>query len=321
MDYMVTTKILFYITTAVAVMFLVEAVYFAVSGPLSRQRSVNRRLSTMKTGKGGEEALRLLREERGIFVNDLSAIGWLRTLLIQSGLRITVSRIVLLLLAAFLAVFLAVQLIPGAALWHSAVAAVAIGILIPLQVIRFIRSRRQSRFTSQLPDALDVVVRSLRSGHPVPVALGMVGREMPDPVGTEFGLTIDEMTYGLDTTTALKNLSARVGVPDLALLITAVSLQTAAGGNLSEVLGNLSKVLRDRFQLRRKVRSLSAEGRVSAYGLTILPILVFFAIYLQNPNYYTDVWQEPMFLPVFVGVFLWSLVGDVIMFKMINFKY
>ena len=180
---------------------------------------------------------------------------------------------------------------------------------------------RQAAFTQQLPDALDVVVRSLKSGHPVPTAMALVGREMTDPIGSEFGITIDEMTYGLDLPRALVNLSERVGVPDLSLLVTAVSLQSGTGGNLSEVLQNLSKVLRDRFQLRRKVRALSADGRFSAYGLFILPILIFLAIYLPNPRYYTDAWQNPMFKVSIVGLCVWSLIGDYIMYKMINFKF
>ena len=149
----------------------------------------------------------------------------------------------------------------------------------------------------------------------------MVGREMADPVGTEFGLVIDEMTYGLDMSASLHNLADRVGIPDLSLMVTAVSLQATAGGNLSEVLNNLSKVLRERFQLRRKVRSLSAEGRFSAYGLTFLPIFIFFGIYVQNPDFYNSVWDEPVFKLAMGGLIGWSLIGDIIMFKMINFKY
>jgi tight adherence protein B len=129
------------------------------------------------------------------------------------------------------------------------------------------------------------------------------------------------MTYGLDMPRALRNHADRVGVADLSLLVTAVSIQTAAGGNLGEILGNLSKVLRDRFQLRRKVRALSAEGRISAYGLTILPFAISGAIFVQNPPYYLDVWEEPIFLPALAALGVWSLIGDLIMYKMINFKY
>jgi tight adherence protein B len=184
-----------------------------------------------------------------------------------------------------------------------------------------IRSSRQKKFAEQLPEALDIVVRGLRSGHPVAVAFALVGRELSDPIGSEFGITIDEMTYGLDMTRALRNLADRVGIPDMSLLVTAVSLQSTSGGNLAEVLSNLSKVLRDRFQLRRKVRSLSAEGRFSAIGLGILPILIFLGIFLQNPNYYYDVWNEPIFLPALGGLIIWAIIGNLIMRKMINFKY
>jgi tight adherence protein B len=149
----------------------------------------------------------------------------------------------------------------------------------------------------------------------------MEGKEVSDPIGTEFGITVDEMTYGLEIEQALRNLNERVGHQDLSLLVTAVSLQTSTGGNLTEILGNLSKVIRDRFQLRRKVRSLSAEGRISAYGLTALPIIIFFVINFQNPAYYGDAWNEPIFIPALVVISVWSLIGDLIMYKMINFKF
>ncbi len=314
-------RFLFYVSSAVAVIFVIEAFYLAIMEPIRRSRGVNRRLTALNEQKSGEAALNLLRAERGIYGQSTEVIGWLRRLLIQSGLKIKMGRFLLTVSALVAVIFAGLQFFSVQPFWINLPIAFTAGVLLPIQVVRFLRSRRQAKFSSQLPDALDVVVRSLKSGHPVPVALGMVGREMPDPAGSEFGITIDEMTYGLDMPRALRNLAHRVGVADLSLLVTSVSLQSGSGGNLSEVLGNLSKVLRDRFQLRRKVRSLSAEGRVSAYGLTILPVLVFFAIFLQNPRYYTDVWYEPIFLPIIVGVVLWSFVGDFIMFKMINFKY
>ena len=203
----------------------------------------------------------------------------------------------------------------------SVAAGLAVGIGLPLFIVRYIRNKRRTAFQTQLPDALDVVVRSLRSGHPVPTALSLVGREMADPIGSEFGLTTDELTYGLDLPRALQNLTGRVGLPDMSLLVTAVSLQSSAGGNLGEVLENLSRVLRERFQLKRKVRSLSAEGRFSAYGLTILPPLIGLAIYFPNPRYYTDVWHQPTFQLVMGGLIVWKILGDLLIYKLINFKY
>jgi len=314
-------RISFYVFTTVAVIFLAEFIYLALVTPMRRQRSINRRLRSFDDGIVGEQALMKLKAERGILGKNLEVMNWLTRLLVQSGLRITTSRFILMTGAAFLALFLGLTILTAIpSVFCAGIAAVA-GVFLPLQLVRIIRSRRQAAFSAQLPEALDVVVRSLRSGHPVATAMSLVSREMADPAGTEFGITIDEMTFGLDMTKALQNLNDRAGVADLSLLVTAVALQSTSGGNLSEVLDNLSKVLRDRFQLRRKVRSISAEGRFSAYGLTILPAVIFLAIFLQHPPYYTDVWGDPVFKMAMGGLIVWSLIGDYIMYKMINFKF
>lgn len=321
MDFDYLTRIALYVCSAVAAIFFVETIYFALAAPIGRDRNVNRRLKALNRGLAGEQALIKLKAERGMLDIDLELTGGLRRLLVQSGLRITFGRFISVMLIATVAIFIVLRVVSSLPLLSVLICALALGAAAPIFVVRIIRARRQSAFTLQLPDALDMIVRSLRSGHPVPVAFSMVGREMPDPVGSEFGVTIDEITYGLDMPRALRNLADRVGVPDVSLLVTAVALQSTSGGNLSEVLENISKVLRGRFQLRRKVRSLSAEGRFSAYGLTILPMLIGGAIYVQNPRYYTDVWNVPMFQPALLGLVLWQIVGDLIMYKMINFKY
>ena len=321
MDTVALTRIAFFVCVAAAVIFLVEALYLAFAVPITRKRSVNRRLKAMDEGFVGEQAMVRLKAQRGILDKNFEVMGWLSRLLVQSGLRLRVGRFAVLIVILVLGVFLGLQLFTTLPAWACFIVAAVLGVSIPLQVVRFIRTRRQAAFSLQLPDALDVVVRSLKSGHPVPTAMALVGREMPDPVGSEFGMTIDEMTYGLDMPRALINLSERVGVADLSLLVTAVSIQSGTGGNLSEVLQNLSKILRDRFQLRRKVRSLSAEGRFSAYGLVILPIMIFLAIYIPNPRYYTDAWEHPIFKVSIVGLCVWSLIGNYITYKMVNFKF
>lgn len=321
MDNAALTKIVFLICVATAAIFLVEALYFAFVVPISRKRGINRRLRMVGEGYVGEQATIRLKERRGIFDKDIQLMGSLAKILVQSGLPLTLGKFVAIITALFLAILGILQAITTFPSWVCFVAAIVLGLWLPIVVVKFIRNRRRQRFSEQLPDALDVIVRSLKAGHPVPTALGLVGREMPDPVGTEFGLTLDEMTYGLELPRALINLSNRIGVADLSLLVTAVSIQSGTGGNLSEVLQNLSKVLRERFQLRRKVRSLSAEGRFSAYGLIILPIVIFLAIYLPNPNYYTDVWPNPLFKVTMIGLCVWSFIGNVISYKMINFKF
>lgn len=314
-------RMTFYVCSALAVIFLAEALYLGVVAPMRSRRAINRRLRVQHGISGGEQAMLRLKAERGIDDSDLTVLGGVRKMLVQSGLSLTVARLVLIMVALCAVLVFGLAFFTTLPLWGSVAIGLVIGVLLPLVVVRFIRNRRRAAFSSQLPDALDVVVRSLRSGHPVPTALTLVGREMADPIGTEFGLTTDELTYGVDLPKALQNLSARVGVADMSLLVTAVSLQSSAGGNLSEVLENLSRVLRDRFQLQRKVRSLSAEGRFSAYGLTILPAFIALAIYLPNPSYYTEVWNQPVFQLVMGGLIIWKIIGDLMIYKMINFKY
>ncbi len=321
MDQAKLIQLFFYVCVATAAIFLFEAIYLAFAAPIARKRSLNRRLKVMSEGHVGEQAMIRLKEQRGIFDGNVGGTGKLSTLLIQSGLRLTPARFYVMISGGFLAILLIVRTFTTLNVFVAIAIALALGCFVPYQITKFIRARRHAAFTAQLPDALDVIVRSLKAGHPVPTALGLVGREMPDPVGTEFGLTIDEMTFGLEMPRALENMAGRVGIPDLALLVTAVSIQSGSGGNLSEVLQNLSKVLRDRFQLKRKVRSLSAEGRFSAYGLIILPIIIFLAIYFPNPSYYIDAWADPRFKITIVGLCVWSFIGNVIMYKMINFKF
>ena len=137
-------------------------------------------------------------------------------------------------------------------------------------------------------------MRSLRAGHPVPIAINMVGREMTDPIGSEFGIVSDEITYGADLETAMRNLYFRIGSDDLPLFVTAVAIQGSTGGNLGEILENLSGVIRQRFKMRRKIRALAAEGRASAMILSALPIGMFLVIQFIAPDFYASVWHEDL---------------------------
>ena len=162
-------------------------------------------------------------------------------------------------------------------------------VIVPLKTLKFRRNRRHKIFGVQLPEALELITRSLKAGHPVPVAIAMVSREMPDPIGSEFGIVADEVTYGSDLVSALRNLYDRVGQEDLPLFVTAVSIQSSSGGNLREILDGLSTTIRDRGKLKRKVRAISTEGRMSAYILTAVPCLLGAAIMVLMPHFYTSV--------------------------------
>ena len=163
-------------------------------------------------------------------------------------------------------------------------------------------------------------MRSLRAGHPVPIAITMVAREMADPVGSEFGTVADEITYGADLETAMRNLYFRIGQDDLPLFVTAVAIQSSTGGNLGEILENLSAVIRQRFKMRRKIKALASEGRASAMILSSLPIVMFLVIQVITPEFYASVWHEDLTKIGLGAAGTWMLIGNFIMFKMVNFK-
>ena len=148
----------------------------------------------------------------------------------------------------------------------------------------------------------------------------MVARELPDPMGSEFGIASDEITYGADLETAMRNLYFRVGQDDLPLFVTAVAIQGSTGGNLSEILENLSAVIRQRFKMRRKIRALAAEGRASALILSSLPIAMFGIINFVSPDFYSSVWHESI-TKIALGVAAcWMGVGNFIMYRLVNFR-
>jgi tight adherence protein B len=148
----------------------------------------------------------------------------------------------------------------------------------------------------------------------------MVAKELPDPVGSEFGIVADEITYGADLEAAIRNLFYRVGTDDLPLFVTAVAIQTSTGGNLGEILENLSSVIRQRFKMRRKIRALAAEGRASALILSSLPIGMFAMIQFVAPDFYASVWNQSLTKIALGGAAAWMGVGNLIMYRMVNFR-
>ena len=165
------------------------------------------------------------------------------------------------------------------------------------------------------------MVRGLRAGHPFRVALGLVAREMPDPVGSEFGIVADEIMFGLDQSVAIDNLGPRVGQDDLSFFATAVNIQHQTGGNLAEILSRLSRMLRSRSKLRLKIRALSSEGRLSAIALSLAPFILFVVITLLSPDYFFSVKDHPIIGPAAVLGALLLIIGNIVMYRMVNFKF
>jgi len=306
---------------AISVGLAFEAVYLLAFSAASYRSKINRRLMLTKDRPDRESVLIELRRERGLtsggdYRTDLISLN---QLVLQSGLTIGFTRLIVIVLVGAVSAFFLVWIFRG-----SLIQAIVVGVfcatVVPFMVLRSLRTRRQKKFSAQFPDALDIIVRSLRAGHPVPIAISMVGREMPDPIGTEFGMVSDEITYGADLETAMRNLYGRIGSDDLPLFVTAVAIQGSTGGNLGEILENLSGVIRQRFKMRRKIRALAAEGRASAMILSALPIGLFIVVQVIAPDFYASVWHEQLTKILLFSAAGWMSIGNLIMFKMVNFK-
>jgi tight adherence protein B len=298
-----------------------EAVYLLCFSKASYRSQINRRLMLAKDRTDRESVLVEWRKERSLTAGGGYRLKfvWLNRLILQSGITIGLTRLLVLIAVISVVAFVVIVAWSGS-LMQAALAGVATATVLPYVVLRFLRGRRQKKFGAQFPDALDTIVRSLRAGHPVPTAIAMVGREMPDPIGSEIGVVTDEITYGSDLESAMRNLQARVGSEDLPLFVTAVGIQSSTGGNLGEILDNLSGVIRQRFKMRRKIRALAAEGRASAMILSALPIGVFIIVEVISPDFYASVWHENLTKILLGGGAAWMLIGNLVMFKMVNFK-
>jgi len=280
---------------------------------------VNRRLD-LGQNLSSSAVLETLRRERGFREGAHPIFARISDWLTQTGMRVQSTTLILVFVALCLALTLVLSSLLGVGVLaiFLAVAASAAAMILYLSIAR---SKRIFAFTEQLPDAIDVIIRGVRVGLPFSSAIGLVAREMPDPVGTEFGMLADELSFGLDLRTALENLYRRVGQDDLLFLTVSLSIQSQTGGNIAEILSRLSQLMRKRSEMRLKIRALSAEGRASAVFLSAFPFLLIFIINIFSAKYFDSVKASQVFEPaVIIGLGL-LLVGNIVMYKMVNFKY
>ena len=312
---------LFYFLAALSAILLAEAVYLFFYNKASYRNHLNRRLRLMKTQPNREQILIQLRRERSLTAEGTYSSGLtsLNRLILQSGLKFSVGRFALFCVVSTVLAFGSTWLLRENLL-QAMIAAGFFGFTLPIMALRMKRNKRHKAFGAQFPDAIDIIVRSLKAGHPVPVAISMVAREMPDPIGSEFGMVSDEVTYGADLETAMRNLYFRVGQDDLPLFVTAVAIQGSTGGNLSEILQNLSAIIRLRFKMRRKVKALAAEGKFSAIILSGLPIAMFSILQTMSPEFYGKVWHVDITKAVLACAAGWMLAGNYVMYRLVNFR-
>jgi len=317
----------FIVLAFLAVVFLLEGMYLtwnAYKGPEAKR--IERRLRAMSAGgAGGAEASILkqrLLSEAPLVQRWLLAVPRLHELdklLQQSGSRWSVSGLLALMLASGVAAFVLASLLP---LLHWTFA-LLIGIgasALPLLYILRKRHTRMRKIEHQLPDALDLISRALKAGHAFPSGLQMVAEETKDPIAGEFRIVHDEINYGVAVPTALMNLAQRVPSTDMRYFVVAVLIQRETGGNLTELLGNISTLIRERLKLLGKIRVLSAEGRLSAWILCALPFVLAGVINVVHPTFMAVLWTDPMGLHMIYAALVMMGLGALWMRKIIRIR-
>lgn len=316
-----------------AVLLLSESLIRWLAESRAHGTAVNFRLKLIGQGRTRGQTLTLLRETRGNLTSHAppsfeSLARRFDTLVSSARLPIPAARLFLLLALSPVLVFLLLIMLvlaTGGAITFGRLVllgtvAAAVGLAVPVMALRFRATRMRRRMQEQFPVALDIFVRGLRAGHPVSAALDLLTVEMPDPIGTEFGAVIDEVTYGADLRDALADLAERWDIEDMRMFVVSLGIQSETGGNLAEILENLSKVIRDRASMMMKVRALSSEGRMTAIMLTGLPILAFVLLFLIKPSFYLDVADDPAFIPGFVFLILLYIVGFITIRRLVDLK-
>lgn len=307
----------------IGVLMIVEGIYLLFFGKKhSRESSVNRRLSLLEKGGDREEVLVQLRKEQERHQNakEIPLLSIVFEKAAQANIPLAPSTIVLIMLGLSVTAFIIFSIGTNASLIVRAVVAIVLGYASMFIWLRNKAKRRLAQFEEQLPDAVDLIVRSLRIGHPFTSAVNIVAQEVQDPLGTEFGMIADEATYGMPVTESLDRLAGRVAVPDLRFLSVAVAIQTQSGGNLAEILAGLSDVIRARFKLFRKVAAITAEARWSGWFLSVFPIIALLMVQFFKPDYYDRVSDHPLFVPGTIAVAIMLVVNVFFMRWMVNIK-
>ena len=284
------------------------------------EQAIKRRLQALTSGADPEVVLRLLRRQREAEGwGSLPAFRHWPSLVRHAGLswkpEHVLSGIVLLTVA------LALCLSPLFGWPFGILAGLVLGVGVPFMFLYVRRGRRRSELSKQLPDAIDLIVQSLRAGHPINPVFNAIAQEMPDPIASEFGLVADAISYGDDLATAIEDMAQRIGLEDFNYLAVAITIQHSTGGNLATVLESLGRVVRDRFAMERKIKALSAEGRITAIVVSTVPIALAAFLHLSTPSYYSDVADDPLFAPLLAMGVLLTLANAIALRRQIKFDF
>ena len=308
-----------YVSVGAAALFVADAIVgFSRSARGIDEDAVSRRLT--RTGAEGRETrdhVELIRRKVEVpgWVGRLPLSSSLAELIMQSGMNIRLERVLLLMLVVFaVCIAIAGYFLPVKFLAAGVLVAAAIAIGPVLVTLFSARSAKSAAFEEQLPDGIDLIVRSIKIGHPLSGAMQVIAKEMPVPISSEFAIAVEGVTYGKPIPLVFAEMRKRVAVPDLAYLAMAIQIQQESGGNLAESLSKLAAVIRDRARMFRKVKALTAEGRFSAWALSFFPLGIAGVIQLIQPDYFTRV-ADFVYFPHLVVLAVVMLLLNVVMMQ------
>ncbi len=307
----------------IGVLVLVEGVYLVAFGKSIRlNNKVNRRLDMLSKNTSREDVLATLRKEMDQHTNNrgIPLYSLLADRAQKAALAFTPQQLILIMIGVSVFAFFALTVGTETSLPVRLVMGILIGVGGVYMWVNGKAKKRLALIEEQLPDAVELMVRSLRVGYPFSSAISIVSKEIKDPLATEFGVISDEATYGRDIGEALKHMAERLDMQDLRFLAVAVSIQQQSGGNLAEILDGLAKVIRARFRLFRRVKAITAEAQWSGKFLSGFPVFVLLAIQVTDPHYYDVVLDHPLFIPACFAVAIFLVLNLIVMRFLVNIK-
>ena len=314
---------LIYIGIFVGIIMLVEGIYLAIFGKsISLNARVNRRLTLLEKGTSREDVLAKLRKEMDQHkgATRLPLYAMIADKAQKANIAFTPPQLILVMVALGVAAFMALTILTATSLPIRLLVSMGMGAGGVFYWVNSKAKKRLAMIDEQLPDAVELMVRSLRVGHPFVSAINTVAKEIQDPLASELGVIADEAAYGRDISDSIRAMAERLDSQDLRFLAVAVGIQQKSGGNLAEILAGLALVIRARFKLFRKVRAITGEAKWSGTFLSVFPLLALVGINVMQPDYYSEVMQTPIFIPACAVVGVMLLMNMVFMKMLVNIK-
>ncbi|MEM9708052.1 MAG: type II secretion system F family protein [Pseudomonadota bacterium] len=314
---------LIYVLIFIGVLALVQGIYLTVFGKsISLNNRINRRLDMLEKGAGREQVLEQLRKEMSQHMRSRSIpiYSILADKAQKANIAFTPQQLIVVMAVLAVVAFFGLTFGTAAGFPVRVALSVAMGVGAVYVWVNNTAKKRMGMIEEQLPEAVELMVRSLRVGHPFSSALQIVAKEVPDPLGTEMGVISDEAAYGRDVGEALKSMAERMDMQDLRFLAVSVTIQQTSGGNLAEILDGLAKVIRARFKLFRRVRAITAEAKWSGMFLSVFPLGALVMINVLQPNYYDAVKETQYFIPACLVVAGFLVANVFVMRALVNIK-